>query len=232
MAGKDVSYQFLDALAKSVGMDALTKSVGMDAETVKQALAEINQLQQQTQALEVAVQGKAPTNHASQQPIFGTADEQMYGHVKIAHEVTNNSTDGVAVSPDAVYAYAPAKGMAVEMPASGDYLTSTAFTKSGQGKVSIMKNGQLCVTGTMIFQTTVQPGTNINTLPFNNTSGVSIPCLAWWVWGDIKITAPPNRYCTHITPNGFINHSGTVQEVSTLTIALTAGIYPIFATLQ
>lgn len=98
MAGKAVSYQFLDALAKSVGMNA---------ETVKQALAEINQLQQQAQALEVAVQGKAPTNHASQQPIFGTADEQMYGHVKIAHEVTNDSTDGVAVSPDGVYAYAP-----------------------------------------------------------------------------------------------------------------------------
>ena len=98
MTGKAVSYQFLDALAKSVGMDA---------ETVKQALAEINQLQQQTQTLELAAQGKAPTNHASQQPIFGTADEQMYGHVKIAHEVTNDSTDGVAVSPDAVYAYAP-----------------------------------------------------------------------------------------------------------------------------
>lgn len=101
MAGKDVSYQFLDALAKSVGMDA---------ETVKQALAEINQLQQQTQALNVAVQGKAPTNHASQQPIFGTADEQMYGHVKIAHEVTNDSMNGVAVSPDAVYAYADPAG--------------------------------------------------------------------------------------------------------------------------
>lgn len=95
MAGKDVSYQFLDALAKSVGMD-----VG----TVKQALAEINQ---QTQALELAVQGKAPTNHASQQPIFGTANGQMYGHVKIAHKVTDDTTDGVAVSPDAVYAYAP-----------------------------------------------------------------------------------------------------------------------------
>lgn len=98
MAGKAVSYQFLDALAKSVGMDA---------ETVKQALVEINQLQTQTQTLELAVQGKAPTNHASQQPIFGTANEQMYGHVKIAHEVTNDSTDGVVVSPDAVYAYAP-----------------------------------------------------------------------------------------------------------------------------
>lgn len=87
MAGKDVSYQFLDALAKSVGMGA---------ETVKQALAEINQLQ-----------GKALTNHASQQPVFGAANEQMYGHGKIAHEVTDDSTDGAAVSPDAAYAYAP-----------------------------------------------------------------------------------------------------------------------------
>lgn len=58
MAGKDVSYQFLDALAKSVGMDA---------DTVKQALAEINQLQARMQALEAAVQGKAPTKTASKE---------------------------------------------------------------------------------------------------------------------------------------------------------------------
>lgn len=51
MAGKAVSYQFLDVLAKSVGMDA---------ETVKQALADINQLQTRTQALELAIQDKAP----------------------------------------------------------------------------------------------------------------------------------------------------------------------------
>lgn len=68
MAGKAVSYQFLDALAKSVGMGV---------ETVKHAPAEINRLQQQTQALEAAVQGKSPTNHTSQQPIYGTANEQM-----------------------------------------------------------------------------------------------------------------------------------------------------------
>lgn len=98
MAGKDVSYQFFDALAKSIGTDT---------ETVKQVLAKINQLQTQTQALELAAQDKVPTNHASQQPIFGTANKQMYGHVKIAHEVTNDSSDGVALSPDAVYAYAP-----------------------------------------------------------------------------------------------------------------------------
>lgn len=60
MAGKAVSYQFLDALAKSVGMGA---------ETIKQALSEINQLQARMQALEAAVQGKAQTKTASEEAI-------------------------------------------------------------------------------------------------------------------------------------------------------------------
>lgn len=58
MAGKAVSYRFLDTLAKSVGAGA---------ETVKQALSEINQLQARMQALEAAVQGKAPTKTASKE---------------------------------------------------------------------------------------------------------------------------------------------------------------------
>lgn len=58
MAGKAVSYRFLDVLAKSVGMDA---------ETVKQALVEINRLQERVQALEAAVHGKAPAKTASKE---------------------------------------------------------------------------------------------------------------------------------------------------------------------
>lgn len=65
MPGKAVSYQFLDALAKSLGMGA---------ETVKQALAEIDQLQARMQALELAVQSKAPTDRANQQPIFANKE--------------------------------------------------------------------------------------------------------------------------------------------------------------
>lgn len=60
MAGKAVSYRFLDALAKSVGMDA---------DTVKQALSEINKLQARMQALEAAVQGNALTKTASKEAI-------------------------------------------------------------------------------------------------------------------------------------------------------------------
>lgn len=58
MAGKAVSYRFLDVLAKSVGMDA---------ETVKQAITDINKLQERMQALEAAVQGNAPTKTASKE---------------------------------------------------------------------------------------------------------------------------------------------------------------------
>lgn len=60
MAGKAVSYRFMDVLAKSVGMDS---------ETVKQALTEINKLQARMQALEATVQGKAPTKTASKEAL-------------------------------------------------------------------------------------------------------------------------------------------------------------------
>lgn len=73
MAGKAVSYRFMDVLAKSVGMDAAT---------IKQTLVGINRLQARVQELELAVQDKAPMNHASQQPVFGTENEQMHGNVK------------------------------------------------------------------------------------------------------------------------------------------------------
>lgn len=217
MAGKAVSYKFLDALAKSVGMDD---------EPVGQALSEINQLQQQTQALELAVQGKAPTNHASQQPIYGTANDQMYGHVKIAHEVTNDYTDGVAVSPDAVYAYCPEKDMAVEMPASGDYLTSAVFTKVGYGSVSLTKNGQLCVTGTIIFEAVVPAGTLYSTLAFDNALKIRIPCLMF--------CGPQNNLyldtrCVFINEDGFLDANFKSDNDTGLAVIITPGIYPIFA---
>ena len=61
MAGKAVSYRFIDVLAKSVGTNA---------DTVKQELAEINRLQAKVQELDLVVQDKAPMNHDSQQPVL------------------------------------------------------------------------------------------------------------------------------------------------------------------
>lgn len=73
MAGKAVSYRFVDVLAKSIGTNA---------DTVKQGLVEINRLQAQVRELELAVQDKTSTNHASQQHVFGAANEQMRGNAK------------------------------------------------------------------------------------------------------------------------------------------------------
>lgn len=77
MAGKAVSYRFVDLLAKSVGTGG---------EPIKQALAEINRLQARVQELELAVQDKASMTHARQQPVFGTANEQMHGNVKFVSD--------------------------------------------------------------------------------------------------------------------------------------------------
>lgn len=66
----------------------MPKSIGMNADTVKQGLVEINRLQARVQELELAVQDKVPMNHASKQPVFGTANEQMHGNVKFVHDNT------------------------------------------------------------------------------------------------------------------------------------------------
>lgn len=209
-------------------MSALAESLGWNPTDVQKALAEIAQLQTQTQELELSVQGKAPTNHASQQPIFGTADEQMYGHVKVTHEVTNDSTAGVAVSPDAVYAYAPAKGMAAEMPVSGDYLIPGDYSRHGLGAVALTKNGQLCVTGTMVFTADIKANTDIFDLSFVNMLDVGIPCIGWRILPSTdSLTPDPDISC--ITPEGRLNASGLSTVATKIIIVVTAGIYPIFA---
>lgn len=206
-------------------MSALADSLGWNSEAVQKALAEIVQLQNQAQELELSMQGKAPTNHASQQGVFGLADELMYGHVKIAHEVSNDSTAGIAVSPDAVYAYAPAKGMATEMPVSGDYLTSTDFSRyNTSGHVSLTKNGQLCVTSTIVFTTSVPPNVNVDELTFDNKLNVPIPCVAWWGEGSLV-----NPYISNIMPSGHLDATGALNVKRNLYVVVTAGIYPIFA---
>lgn len=206
-------------------MQALANSLGWNPEAVHKAFSEIAQLQNQTQELELSVQGKAPTNHASQQGVFGLADERMYGHVKVTHEVTNDSTAGIAVSPDAVYAYAPAKGMAAEMPVSGDYLTSTDFSRSNtSGRVGLTKNGQLCVTSTIVFRATVPANTPIETLSFDNKLNAAIPCVALC---DASYTVNP--YISRIMPNGRLDANRSINVTDVLCVIVTAGIYPIFA---
>ena len=115
--------------------------------------------------------------------------------------------------------------MAAQMPAAGDYLTSTVFTKVGDGCVSLTKNGQLCVTGTTIFKAMIPSGTPANTLAFDNALKIRIPCLAFW-------GAEGNAIHTEITcidEDGFLNSDVSAPVESLLQIVITPGIYPIFA---
>lgn len=155
------------------------------------------------------------------------ADETTAGVVKLTHEVSNRDDGEWAITADGVFSYCPAKNMAAEMPASGDYLTSTAFYKNGSGCVSLTKNGQVCVTGTIIFSTVVEENVNINTLAFNNALGVDIPCFG--VWGAVDSNPTINQCITTIKANGFINADGALSTKSKLIIVVQPGIYPIFA---
>lgn len=155
------------------------------------------------------------------------ADETTAGVVKLTHEVSNRDDGEWAITSDGVYAYCPAKNMAAEMPASGDYLTSTVFERQGTGSVSLTKNGQLCITSTIIFSATVPKNVNINTLAFNNELDVPIPCIA--TWRELYTAPPINKYITEIGVNGFLNADGTSENETSLVVAVLPGIMPVFA---
>lgn len=117
------------------------------------------------------------------------------------------------------------KAMAAQMPEAGDYLTSSVFTKVGDGRVSLTKNGQLCVTGTTIFQSRVPINTPANTLAFDNALKIRIPCLAFWGSKGNAL----HTEITFIDENGFLNSNVAAPVESLLQIIITPGIYPIFA---
>lgn len=133
---------------------------------------------------------------------------------KLAKQVAGLSTDMANI-----------KGMAAQMPASGDYLTSTVFSRVGDGHVSLTKNGQLCVTGTTVFMASVPANTPANTLAFDNALKTRIPCLAFWGTNSNAI----NTEITCIEENGFLNSNVAAPVESLLQIIITPGIYPIFA---
>lgn len=132
---------------------------------------------------------------------------------KLAKQVAGLSTDMANI-----------KGMAAQMPA-GDYLTSTVFTKLGDGRVSLTKNGQLCVTGTVIFRANVPANTPANTLAFDNALKIRIPCLAFWGSKGDSIHVE----IRFIDEDGFLNSNVAAPIDSILQIIITPGIYPIFA---
>lgn len=130
-----------------------------------------------------------------------------------------------AIGTGAVGEPANIKGMAAQMPAEGDYLTSTVFTRAGDGRVSLTKNGQLCVTGTTVFITHVPINTPANTLAFDNALKIRIPCLAFWGSKGNAI----DTEITFIDEDGFLNSAVSAPDESILQIIITPGIYPIFA---
>lgn len=107
------------------------------------------------------------------------ADSVNAGHVKIAHTVTNDAAEGVAVSPDAVYAYAPAKGQAVEGPFESaskvTALASTSDFKAYSGDCEICGSKNNFLTGHIVLA--IQTDVAVPSTPkvCENNTGAPLP---------------------------------------------------------
>lgn len=67
--------------------------------------AQLSSIQSSISTINEELAGKAPTNHASSQPTYGTATNETYGHVKLTDDAgTSGVNSGVATTPAAVNA--------------------------------------------------------------------------------------------------------------------------------
>lgn len=149
------------------------------------------------------------------------ADETTAGVVKLTHEVSNRDNGEWAVTADGVYAYCPAKNMAVELPITNNSLLSPppGFTREG-GIVTSTKNNVLCTTGTVWYSGTKPDGVDINELQWINSTGVAIPVIT-------EIDGALNISCNAITPDGFINASGISRGARNVKVLIPPMIVPI-----
>lgn len=149
------------------------------------------------------------------------ADETTAGVVKLTHEVSNRDDGQWAITADGVYAYCPAKNMAVELPTTNDSLLipPPGFVTKG-GIVTSTKNKVLCTTGTVWYSGTKPNGVDINELQWTNRTGVAIPIIT-------EIDGTPNISCNAISPDGVINASGISSGDRDVKVLIPPMIVPI-----
>ena len=95
------------------------------ANDVNAALEKIDEiLDSEATTTNAALEGKAPTNHASEDAIYGVASETQYGHVKISNEVSENDATS-AITPKGVHTAISAN--LNDMVIIGDSYSSTNY---------------------------------------------------------------------------------------------------------
>lgn len=124
------------------------------------------------------------------------ADDVNKGVVKISHTVSNASTESVAVSPDAVFAYAPDRNTTPRGIVEAVPLT---LNSGVVGNMSCLATGNFLVIGGSHIQRNTSalcnfPKSALKGVPYMGRQYVSMP-----EGGEIYITETTNNYWVNIT---------------------------------
>lgn len=97
--------------AESTATAAVEKASAA-ASDAQNAISAVEALAENMETMQDAVDGKAPTNHASTATTYGAGTDTQYGHLKLSDAIasTLKASDGTAATPNAVHtAYAEAQ---------------------------------------------------------------------------------------------------------------------------
>lgn len=124
------------------------------------------------------------------------ADDVSSGVVRLSHEVTNDSTNGVAVSPDAVFAYAPNRDTTPRGIAEPITLT---LNSGVSGNMSCVASGNFLVIGASHITRNTSalcsfPKTALKGIPYMGKQFLSMP-----EGGEIYITETTDNYWINIS---------------------------------
>ena len=136
---------------------------------VDNALSTTSENPVQNKVVASAIEGKAPTSHASSATTYGVGSSSSYGHVKLYDSVANENTDGAPTQNavhDALALKAPLNSPALTgtptaptaTASSNDTtIATTAFVKTAVSGVTV--DDALIYKGTLAGGSTASPGT-------------------------------------------------------------------------
>ena len=157
-----------DASTTQSGIVMLTNATDSTSEILAPTAAALKIIADAVDAVETALDGKAPTSHTSADTTYGVATGSLYGHVKL-YTATGTNTDGTmtqAATSTAITNAKPVAGTGIEL--NGTYNTAINIkppTESVIGGVKAGDNISIAEDGT------ISTPSNPTALPPNGSAG-------------------------------------------------------------
>ncbi|NLW06317.1 MAG: hypothetical protein GX029_14025, partial [Pseudomonadaceae bacterium] len=136
------------ASTEQSGIVMLTNALDSLSESKAPTAAALKGVAEDLQTAETAIEGKAPTNHASSATTHGAATDELYGHAKLYDDLGDNA-DGAITQDAASQAIADAKPVAgTGVSISGTKSNVVNIVPPADGKIGGVKAGNNISIGT------------------------------------------------------------------------------------